>query len=88
MALPSTKISGSNSVFEDSELVLGLVAPVGTNFDKFENLLERCLKKFGYTINPVRLSTLTNNFQVEPISSMIRSRFIHRSRVASCLISL
>jgi deoxycytidylate deaminase len=57
-------------VFEDSELVIGLVAPVGTNFEKFQHLLGRCLKKFGYETDGyvVRLSELTANFQVDPIA--------------------
>lgn len=61
-----TTISGPNPVFEDSELVLGLVAPVGTNFNKFQNLLGRCLEKFRYAMSPVRLSELTRKFRVEP----------------------
>ena len=46
--------------------MLGLVAPVGTNFERFQNLLDRHLKTFGYFPNPVRLSDLTTNFEVEP----------------------
>jgi len=60
----SSRISGSNPVFEDSELILGLVAPVGTNFGRFEIFLGRLLKKFGYIVNTVRLSDLTRNFEV------------------------
>lgn len=48
--------------------MLGLVAPVGTNFERFQNLLDRCLKKFGYKTNTVRLSELIPNFEVEPIA--------------------
>jgi hypothetical protein len=59
------RISGSNPVFEDSELVLGLVAPVGTNFRKFHNLLARCLRRHGYVANPIRLSELTTNFEIK-----------------------
>ncbi len=66
-AMPTvpTRISGSNQPFEDSELVLGLVAPVGTNFGRFYNLLARCLQKFGYKPNEVQLSALTQNFEIE-----------------------
>lgn len=60
---PHSQISGPNPVFTDSELVFGLVAPVGTNFDRLTNILDRLLKKFGYTSNTVRLSELTKNFQ-------------------------
>lgn len=64
MSPNSSRISGSNPVFEDSELILGLVAPVGTNFGRFEIFLGRLLKKFGYIVNTVRLSDLTRNFEV------------------------
>lgn len=64
-ASSSIRISGANPVFQDSELILGLVAPVGTNFDRFQNLLERTLAKFNYKTNLVRLSKLTENFQVD-----------------------
>lgn len=67
MVPSSTRISGPNPAFLDSELVLGLVAPVGTNFDKFFNLLSRRLKPFGYTPNDVKLSKLADNFKVEPV---------------------
>jgi deoxycytidylate deaminase len=61
---PSMRISGANPVFEDSEIVLGLVAPVGTNFHKFHNLLARCLRRHGYAASPIRLSELTTNFEI------------------------
>ena len=67
-------MSGANPVFEDSELVFGLVAPVGTNFDKFQHLLERCLKKFDYKICMIRMSDLTSNFEVESIAASRRRR--------------
>ena len=73
---PPSRISGANPVFEDSELVLGLVAPVGTNFDRFTNFLERCLKKFGYATNLVRLSELTKNFKVEPSKATGTDAFV------------
>jgi deoxycytidylate deaminase len=71
-----SRISGANPVFEDSELVFGLVAPVGTNFDRFTNFLERCLEKFGYATNLVRLSDLTKNFEVEPSSETGTPAFV------------
>lgn len=64
MAPNSSRISGSSPIFEDSELIIGLVAPVGTNFARFENYLSRLLKTFGYAVNPVRLSDLTKNFEL------------------------
>lgn len=54
-----------NPVYENSELVLGLVAPVGTNFDKLLNILRRCLDKFDYELNAVKLSSLAQNFKVK-----------------------
>jgi deoxycytidylate deaminase len=66
-AEPPRSISAANPVFEDSELVFGLVAPVGTNFEVFQNLLDRGLKKFGYAINVVRLSDLTANVSAEGV---------------------
>lgn len=61
----STRISGANPAFQDSELVLGLVGPVGTNFDRFHNLLVRSVKKFRYKPNEVHLSDLARNFSIE-----------------------
>jgi deoxycytidylate deaminase len=61
-----TRISGANPAFEDSELVLGLVGPVGTNFDRFYNLLVRCAKRFRYKPNDVHLSDLAKIFSIEP----------------------
>lgn len=53
---------GGNPSFEDTELVLGLVAPIGTNFDVFSNQLRRLLKPYGYGVNVVRLSRLCSIF--------------------------
>lgn len=55
-------------MFEGSELVFGLVAPVGTNFDLVLNPLRKLLKQFEYTVNVVRLSDLFGNFYIrEPL---------------------
>jgi len=54
-----------NPAFQDSELILGLVAPVGTDFQRFQHSLERCLKKFDYSFNLVRLSELAEHFDVD-----------------------
>ncbi len=61
----SSRISGSNPVFEEPELVFGLVAPVGTNFALLQNPLRRYLEEYDYKANEVRLSTLIENFAVE-----------------------
>jgi len=48
-----------------TELVFGLVAPIGTHLDRVEHYLERGLATFGYTPNKVRLSDLARNFNIE-----------------------
>lgn len=54
---------GSNPEFQDSELVLGLVAPVGTNFDTFCDQLKNILESYDYETNVVRLSDLCGVFK-------------------------
>lgn len=49
----------------DSELVFGLVAPVGTNFTAFTEILVRKLARFGYSTDVVRLSDLLDVFGTE-----------------------
>jgi deoxycytidylate deaminase len=72
-----SRISGSNPPFVDSEIVLGLVAPVGTNFGRFINILERSLRAFGYQPNVVRLSALTENFETEQEGTDGTSQYVH-----------
>jgi deoxycytidylate deaminase len=48
-----------------TELVFGLVAPVGTHLDRIEPYFERGLAAFGYAVNKVRLSDLARNFKIE-----------------------
>lgn len=78
----ATHISGINPPFQDSELVLGLVAPVGTNFEKFHHLLTRRLAQYGYTVNPVKLSALADNFQAKtpdpPAGATSEARRVNR----------
>ncbi len=57
--------AGTDFRYEEAELVLGLVAPVGTDFDKFVETLGTCLKAFRYKPSPIRLSSLA--------ASLIRS---------------
>ena len=61
----SSKISESNPIFDGSELVFGLVAPVGTNFDRFVNPLGKLLRDFEYEMNVVRISELFDKFSSE-----------------------
>lgn len=49
-------------------MVLGLVAPVGTNFDKFQHRLTRSLATFGYKPNVVSLSALAKSFRTEEVA--------------------
>src|SRR5690606_21948386 len=64
MPSSSSRISGPAPVFEGSELVFGLVAPVGTNFGLVLNPLTKLLRRFDYTVNVVRLSELFGNFDI------------------------
>jgi deoxycytidylate deaminase len=54
-----------NPPFQDSELIIGLVAPVGTDFDRFQRSLERTVARFDYSFNSIRLSDLAQHFRVE-----------------------
>lgn len=51
--------------YQEAELVLGLVAPVGTDFDRFVETLGVCLKDYRYSTNTVRLSELAESFRHE-----------------------
>src|SRR5262249_2227611 len=46
--------------YTDAELVLGLVAPAGTNLDKFTSSVEAVLREFDYKANIVRFSRLAS----------------------------
>lgn len=75
MSLPAT---------QDPEVVLGLVAPVGTNLDRMQSRLDGCLSLYGYQMNVVRISELIRKLVVSrgptdaPSSSPETSR-INRS---------
>jgi deoxycytidylate deaminase len=62
--------SGGSFSYEEAELVLGLVAPVGTDLDRFIETLVVCLRDFEYDTNPIRLSELAALFQVEGLAPM------------------
>lgn len=51
--------------YEGAELVLGLVAPVGTDLDKFVEMLDTQLQKYRYRSNTIRLSDLAASFQYD-----------------------
>jgi hypothetical protein len=44
--------------YPEAELVLGIVAPVGTDLERFQILVESQLKNYGYKANPIRLSRI------------------------------
>ena len=44
--------------YEDSELVIGLVAPVGVDLESIVELLKRILGKFAYDISVIKLSQI------------------------------
>jgi deoxycytidylate deaminase len=44
--------------YDDAELVFGVAAAVGTDTDAFQKALKDHLDKFGYSLNPIRLSAL------------------------------
>jgi deoxycytidylate deaminase len=46
---------------KSTEVVLGLVAPVGTDFDAFMKSLEIALAPYGYDLNEIRMSGLANS---------------------------
>jgi deoxycytidylate deaminase len=52
--------------YAGAELILGLVAPVGTDLSRFVETLRVCMQAYSYRINdPVRLSELTEAFHGE-----------------------
>jgi deoxycytidylate deaminase len=69
MTNAKSTISGPNPVFEGAELVFGLVAPAGTNFNLFQNPLKSCLKRYKYRLNAVRVSDLIKKFGVSSPNS-------------------
>lgn len=42
--------------FNDSELVIGLVGPIGVDFDKINDLLESQLRLYSYDVEKIRIS--------------------------------
>src|SRR6476659_4624426 len=49
--------------FPESELVIGLVGPVGSDFRLVENELVRILQTFGYTTESLRLSSYLSELE-------------------------
>jgi hypothetical protein len=58
---------GNRFSYEEAELVFGLVAPVGTDFDRFVETLVVGLKEFKYSANLIRLSEFAASFEVEGV---------------------
>lgn len=53
--------------YPDAEIVLGLVASVGTDLDAFYATLEGVLRQFKYTAHPVRLSEFLKKLNLEKL---------------------
>jgi deoxycytidylate deaminase len=73
---PAGRISGPNPAFEDAELVFGLVAPVGTDFSAFENVLTRKLGRYHYDVDSVRMSRLMARFEPTSVSGSGSAEFV------------
>ena len=48
--------------YEDSEIVIGLVAPVGVDNDSICEFLEKIIRQFGYKINIISLSRIIQEY--------------------------
>ena len=73
--------ASSTVLHEDAELILGLVAPVGTNFDRFVEILRVHLKDFNYDTNLVRLSELASSFKVHAPEPTGTEEFVRLTRL-------
>lgn len=64
---PHPQIRGNIESFEfcESELVIGLVYAVGTNYKPVQHSIESILKKHGYEPKPIRVSDLISSFTPE-----------------------
>lgn len=60
-----TELAETHFDYRDSELVLGIVAPTGTDTGEIEKHLEAFLEDFGYRIEPIKLSKPLINFQAK-----------------------
>src|SRR5262249_20676097 len=58
--------------FSGAELVLGLVGPVGVDFNKFIGHLKTAFDKFGYGMNEIRLSHLASSLQQTKATARLR----------------
>lgn len=63
-------------VWPEAELVFGLVAPVGVNFDQVRHRIARCLSKYGYVVNQVQLSQFTAVYALEQSAWEGSSKFV------------
>jgi deoxycytidylate deaminase len=63
------QIHGSIESFEfcDSELVIGLVYAVGTNYKPVQDCIEGILRKYGYQPHSIRISDLISTLTREPL---------------------
>jgi deoxycytidylate deaminase len=65
------QIRGNIESFEfcDSELVIGLVYAVGTNYKPVQECLETILKQHGYSPKPIRISDLISSLTQEQLEN-------------------
>lgn len=61
-----------NETLDASELIIGIVSPVGTNSKKVIEKLETRLEALQYSVNIIKISQLLPNFQSENISEYER----------------
>jgi hypothetical protein len=65
---------GDNAPYGEAELIFGLVAPVGTGFDRFVETLVVGLKEFRYQASLIRVSDLAASFEVEGVEARMKMR--------------
>jgi hypothetical protein len=64
-SLPDDSRVSDIGSYASAELILGLVAPVGTDFERFFDNLRVCLSSFSYSAAQVRMSELSASFKEE-----------------------
>ena len=62
---------------KSADLVLGLVAPVGTDFDTFMKDLRNAIKPYDYGINEVRISDLADGIDAPCVQPDVTQRSQH-----------
>jgi len=55
---------------EKTEIVLGLVAPIGVDLSKFENLFKTVLKNYRYLLNVIKVSDFLKSLDAKKITGL------------------